>query len=135
MARRLRTRLELGPQAPAFARRSLASLARDVPAERLDDLRLMVSELVTNSFRHAGLTADDSATLTIDVAPGRVHVQVEDPGKGFTIPSGPRRARDRATGWGLTIIERLAERWGVIEDGSTIVWFDLDLRAPRRAAG
>ena len=44
-----------GPEGARVARQQLAGLEREVGREVLDNLRLMVSELVTNSIRHAGL--------------------------------------------------------------------------------
>jgi hypothetical protein len=36
------------------------------------------------------------------------------------------RAADRDGGWGLPLVEHLADRWGTFQ-GSTHVWFELDL--------
>lgn len=118
-------RLELGPQAAAQARRALAPLERELPFELIQDLLLLVSELVTNSFRHAGLGADGVAFLRVDVDRDRVHVEVADRGKGFAPEPIRIPSPDRDRGWGLTIVERIADRWGVVENGSTVVWFDL----------
>ena len=130
---KIRERVALGPQAAAAARRRLTVFEDAVPADRLDDLRILVSELVTNSYKHAGLHARDAATLTVDTDPDRIRVCVEDEGRGFRGLVPKRLARDRASGWGLTIVDRMADRWGVIENGSTIVWFEIDLAAPAGA--
>lgn len=134
MPSRIRKRVELGPRAAASARRSLDALRREVPEEAIDDLRLLVSELVTNSFRHSGLGTGDAALLTVDVNPRRVHVEVEDRGHGFGTQRFGAVGFDR--GWGLTIVDRVSDRWGVVEDDSTKVWFEVDLpRTPAAAAG
>lgn len=127
MTTRLRERLELGPLAAASARRRLASLEGQLSAQRLQDLRVLVSELVTNSYRHAGLGSHDEALLTVDVDDRRVRVQVEDPGVGFDARNVRDRSALRESGWGLTIVDRLSDRWGVIEGGTTLVWFEVDL--------
>jgi anti-sigma regulatory factor (Ser/Thr protein kinase) len=105
-----------------------------LPKEAADDVRLLVSELVTNSFRHSGLGSGDDAVLTVDVDPRRVHVEVEDHGHGFASPRVGGVGVDH--GWGLTIVDRVSDRWGVVEDESTLVWFEVDLPGrPAAAAG
>lgn len=125
MTTRVGERLELGPHAAAHARRALAPLEAELPASCFQDALLLVSELVTNSFRHAGLGVNGVAFLSVDVDRERIHVEVRDRGTGFepvpiTIPP-----QDRDCGWGLTIVERVADRWGVEQNGSTVVWFEL----------
>jgi anti-sigma regulatory factor (Ser/Thr protein kinase) len=117
--------IELGPRAAAGARAALKRLEQDVPSDVLEDLRLLVSELVTNSFRHGGAGQGATATLTVDVDPERIHVDVEDRGRGFVPSVAGDAPRDRASGWGLTIVDKVADRWGVTGDGSTNVWFEL----------
>ena len=125
MARRIREEIPLGPGAAAGARAALKRLQDDVPPAVLDDLRLLVSELVTNSYRHARAATPATATLAVDVDRGRVHVDVADHGAGFE-PTLPKKSPpDRASGWGLTIVDRVADRWGVTRDDGTHVWFEL----------
>jgi anti-sigma regulatory factor (Ser/Thr protein kinase) len=47
------------PEAISEARHALDWLAHLLPSEKLEDVRLVVSELVTNSPLHAGLSHDD----------------------------------------------------------------------------
>ena len=91
----------------------------------MPDLQLLVSELVTNSVRHASLDPEQRIELRVRVGPGTVRVEVEDPGPGFT-PT-PRRPSDRRNeGWGLYLVERIADRWGVASGSPSIVWFEID---------
>jgi hypothetical protein len=54
-----------------------------------------------------------------------VRIEVENPGRGFELrPRSPDQ--ERASGWGLVLVGRLADRWGIESDGSTRVWFELD---------
>jgi anti-sigma regulatory factor (Ser/Thr protein kinase) len=118
--------LESSPEAAAAARLALEPLAERMPAGRLRDLRLLVSELVTNAVRHAGLGRGDSIRLVVDVRARAVRVEVHDPGRGFA-PRPPRPDPARASGWGLYLVEELADRWGVDGAGrGTRVWFELD---------
>lgn len=125
MARRIREEIPLGPRAAADARAALNRLQYQVPPAVLADVRLLVSELVTNSYRHAGAGSGATATLAVDVDRGRIHVDVADRGAGFE-PTLPRNGPpDRSSGWGLTIVDRVADRWGVSRDDGTHVWFEL----------
>jgi anti-sigma regulatory factor (Ser/Thr protein kinase) len=113
------------PGAVPDARKALDALDDLVSAQTLDDLRLLVSELVTNSVRHAGLAQSQAIELKVKLLPETVRVEVNDQGSGFQ-PT-PRTAQsDDQSGWGLYLVSRLADRWGVTSDGATRVWFELD---------
>jgi anti-sigma regulatory factor (Ser/Thr protein kinase) len=115
------------PGAVPDARRALDALDEQVSAQTLEDLRLLVSELVTNSVRHAGLGESQTIELKVKLSPDTVRVEVNDQGTGFQ-PT-PRSARsDDQSGWGLYLVSRLSDRWGVSSDGVTRVWFELDRR-------
>jgi anti-sigma regulatory factor (Ser/Thr protein kinase) len=112
----------------AAARHAVDQLGDKLPEEQLGDVRLLVSELVTNSLRHAELGPDDRIRLGVDVDGSRVRVEVTDPGKGFEF-EGPAEDPDTVEGWGLYLVATLSDRWGVSaaeRDGSTRVWFELD---------
>src|SRR5207245_2733634 len=55
----------------------------------------------------------------------RVRVEVSDPGPGFQ----PRTAGPEPGGFGLMLVERLADRWGVDPGGRSRVWFEIDRRS------
>lgn len=113
---------ESGPTAVSAARGALCVLESKVGGEVLEDLRLLVSEVVTNSIRHAESTC---VRLRVYVAGNLVRVEITDRGRGF-VPA-PRAPNDtRIGGWGLYLVDRLADRWGVARDGLTRVWFELD---------
>ena len=115
------------PGAVPDARRALDALDDEVSSQTLEDLRLLVSELVTNSVRHAGLHEAQTIELKVKLMPETVRVEVNDQGTGFE-PT-PRGARsDDQSGWGLYLVSRIADRWGVSSDGVTRVWFELDRR-------
>lgn len=96
------------------------------------DLRLLVTELVTNSIRHAGLSADEAVVLRIR-AGSTVRVEVWDGGAGFT-RAAQTPAQGAHSGWGLFLVERLSTRWGIERTSRTCVWAEIDVRpaeAPR----
>jgi anti-sigma regulatory factor (Ser/Thr protein kinase) len=114
-----------GPEAVPAARRAVAGLAGHVGIKVFGDLRLLVSELVTNCVRHAGLGREDAIGLEVSVSSDRVRVEVTDIGPGFA-QRKPEPNEDRAGGWGLYLVDRLADRWGVVADEATRVWFEID---------
>jgi len=122
--------LEPAPTAPGHARQSLMSLSRTVSPEQLDELRLVVSELVTNSVLHAGLGERDSITLSVEVLSDSVRVEVVDGGHGFDEVSEHPLG---GLGWGLPIVDQLADRWGAECTSETKVWAEFALRPRRRA--
>jgi anti-sigma regulatory factor (Ser/Thr protein kinase) len=126
---RLDRMLPAVPEAAREARQALGELAGHVPAHHFDDLRLLVTELVTNSLRHGRLGSDDAIHLVVQLEPTTLRVEVRDPGLGFDVP-GPPPTPDRGAGWGLYLLGRIADRWGVNGRPSTCVWFEMDLSPP-----
>jgi anti-sigma regulatory factor (Ser/Thr protein kinase) len=115
-------RLAGSTDAGAQARRALSRLRGDLDPPLMETLRLLVTELVTNSVKHA-----DAETVLLKVLVGRnsVWTEVTDPGPGFD-PTETGSPRPDRSGWGLFLVERLADRWGVNQDGdATKVWFEL----------
>jgi len=92
----------------------------------LDDLRLVVSELVTNSLRHAGVRVGAPITLRVEVSSNRARVEVMDDGRGFT--PAPFVEAD-GHGWGLSIVDRLADEWGADQIPDARVWAEFALPA------
>ena len=119
-------RLTPNPEAVLAARRCLDRLDTVLPPEKLEDVRLVVSELVTNSVRHAGLSPDEQISLAVVISDGAVRGRVCDPGPGFEEPSEPRPSTDWSGGWDLPILERISDRWGVERNGCACVWFEID---------
>jgi anti-sigma regulatory factor (Ser/Thr protein kinase) len=112
------------PATPAAARSALNTGALDVPSGVLPDLQLLVSELVTNSVTHADFDTGQRIELRVRVEPDHVRVEVQDPGPGFT--PKPRRTDDPLdAGWGLYLVERIADRWGVRGGAPAVVWFEI----------
>jgi anti-sigma regulatory factor (Ser/Thr protein kinase) len=112
------------PRAAADARDTVrAALARSRP-DVCEDVRLLVSELVTNAVRHGGLRPDDEVHVHVIATAEAVRVEVTDPGRGFD-PAAVPRPHDTG-GYGLYLVQRLADRWGVEPDDGVSVWFELD---------
>jgi anti-sigma regulatory factor (Ser/Thr protein kinase) len=126
---RLERELAVSPEAAAHARRAIDGLgATGFPDGRLLDVRLLVSELVTNAVRHARIAPGDVIRLIVDIGGRALRVEVHDPGGGF-VPRQPEPDPARPSGWGLYLVDELADRWGVDSDEATLVWFELDRAA------
>ena len=114
--------LEHGPQAARFAREAVRERLQDrLDDEVLCDMQLLVSELVTNGFRHGEGEIDLEVLLDDDVA----LVRCRDDGGGFD-PGSPAPHRDGSGGYGLVLVDRLARSWGVARDRGSCVWFELN---------
>lgn len=122
---RMELSLAPGTRAPAEARGSLARLAPELERETHERLRLVVTELVSNSVRHAGLRPEDRILLELEVKPHAVRGAVRDPGEGFREPATGADP-ERVGQWGLFLVDRLADRWGVGGEDGARVWFELD---------
>ena len=104
---------------------SLHLFSEVLDEQRLDDLRLLTSELVSNSVRHGGSKQADPIRVHVSVTDVAVRVAVVDYGPGFDVISKAIRPDDDG-GWGLFLLDQLADRWGMDENGVTTVWFELD---------
>jgi anti-sigma regulatory factor (Ser/Thr protein kinase) len=95
----------------------------------MHDLQVAISELVTNSVRHAQLSPSSAVGIDVVVQPGRVRAQVTDRGTGFDPAAVPTPEPAQIGGWGLHIVERLTDRWGVERPGGggSRVWFEMPL--------
>ena len=110
------------PRAPARARDAVRRLGEQLDAQLAADVELLVSELVTNSVKYAG---DGAVRLSaLSDRPRHVWVEVSDEGHGFVAVPRDRPATD-AGGWGLQLVDSMADRWGV-HHSSTRVWFEID---------
>ena len=108
--------------APAQARGALEQIAGRIAPDRMRDVRLLVSELVTNAVRHA---RGDAVRLVVALKGTMLRIEVHDPGNGFVLKPPPDDPL-RASGWGLVLVEELADRWGIDHDPRTRVWFEMD---------
>ena len=110
------------PRAPGRARRAIEGLNEHIAPDVAHDVKLLVSELITNSVKYGG---EGALSLKVETEhPRRLRVEVIDQGVGFVPVARDKPATD-VGGWGLHLVETLSDRWGVYE-GSTHVWFEID---------
>jgi anti-sigma regulatory factor (Ser/Thr protein kinase) len=99
-----------------FARRILEAAHVD----RVDDVMLVASELVTNAVLHASTDLE----VVIDVGTTSVRLEVAD---GSTQPAVKQPLSEDESGRGLVIVETLSDRWGsesIVGDGKR-VWSEI----------
>jgi anti-sigma regulatory factor (Ser/Thr protein kinase) len=110
----------------AVSSRLAREVARDVlPGPEDQRVALVVTELVTNSVKHAGAAPE----LTLDWDGRVLRVEVYDEGEGRPVLRDPDVTS--TSGRGLALVDAVADRWGV-EDRrpGKVVWAELDLQSP-----
>jgi anti-sigma regulatory factor (Ser/Thr protein kinase) len=115
-----RTTVANGATAPADARQFVASFADRVSGPVLDDLLLVASELVTNSYKHAGNPEGFPIEIGIALTEERVRLEVVDHSVLDPTPETPEERQDVKLE--LALVERIADAWGRIEGG---VWAEI----------
>lgn len=106
--------------APARARRAVEDLGDVIGLETRSNAQLLVSELVTNAVLYGA--GDIVRVILSPDGSGGLRCEVVDEGSGFLPVARP--VHRQTGGWGLQLVERIADRWGVSR-GSTHVWFEL----------
>jgi len=123
----LELKLAANETAPASARMQVVE-SGVVGEDRLPDVLLLISELVTNAVKH-GSGDEGSIDFCLNAEAGMIRVEVEADGRVFPLPANldvPHR--QQPGGMGLRLLRSLADRWGI--DPSrlptrTVVWFEL----------
>ncbi len=90
--------------------------------ETIDDARVVVSELVGNSVRHAAPLPANDIVVSWAVDNGDLVISVSDGGNPSTAPHTVQASGAAISGRGLNIVEALVDRWWVEgEHGRTTV--------------
>jgi anti-sigma regulatory factor (Ser/Thr protein kinase) len=116
-----------GKRAAGVARRTVLSSKAGLPGVIRHRLALLLSELVTNAIQHGGAGPHETIQVRLASTRRRVRVEVFDPGSRS---GGPRdRLEQESGGYGLLLVDHLADGWGREETdtGGSLAWFELDL--------
>ena len=119
------------PNAPMLARQQVGRILRDaVPAERLDDLRLATSELVTSAVINGRITGQEviSISVGLDEELDVVRVTVEQPIRPH--PSKALRSRQPGLFTSADVLDAVTDRWGTAPGPPALAWFEIDLDPP-----
>jgi anti-sigma regulatory factor (Ser/Thr protein kinase) len=101
----------------------------------MERVRVVVSELVTNSVRHARLSPVQRIDLRVSARRDRLWLEVMDDGDGFDPAAIGPHPDQSPGGWGLEIVAQLTDRWGIDFSRSTRVWCEFTTRTPTARAG
>jgi serine/threonine-protein kinase RsbW len=117
-----RITLAQGPESAREARDRLMPLLGSWRSEAArDNAKLVLTEVVTNAMRHA---RGRTVLITVTLTQGHLLAEVHDESDSLPV----RRGAGESGGWGLGLIDRLSNRWGVDNDGGDgkTVWFEMD---------
>ena len=104
-------------------------LAQRITNGALEDVRLLLTELITNALRHSGMTSDDQIEVKAELSDGTVRIEVHD--AGLDGPVEIRKPGVRGGGYGLFLVEHLTNQWGVEQLNGTTVWAELSAGTAR----
>jgi anti-sigma regulatory factor (Ser/Thr protein kinase) len=111
-------------EAVPAARRRVVDVVRrwglEVPEDRMDDLRLLTSEVITNAVVHTG----SACAVCVRWTGARVRVEVTD-----AVPNPPQvesQALEAESGRGLRLVSALSAAWGTsLDRAGKVVWFEI----------
>ncbi|GAC1361839.1 MAG: hypothetical protein NVSMB32_01400 [Actinomycetota bacterium] len=117
--------LQLPGRLEAAKAARLALEALHLPDSLRGTARLLTTEVVTNSVRHAGLGPQDLIRVRAEWSGTVLRVSVLDRprDRSSTVVGAIRPSPTAESGWGLYLVDRLATRWGVNGQGG--YWFEL----------
>jgi anti-sigma regulatory factor (Ser/Thr protein kinase) len=123
--------LPLEPESARRAREQLKSFRSSVDESTFIDLCLLVDELVVEALHGSSDgKAPYDIRLRAQLEHDRVHVAMEEGGGAYHLPS--RRPEPGDPGFGLHLVQRLSDRWGIRRDrDQATVWLDLLGRSRR----
>ncbi|UOB10746.1 ATP-binding protein [Streptomyces sp. HP-A2021] len=101
-----------------------------LPQEVTDTAELLLSELMTNAYRHTKVPVGREIWARCVVTEDRVRVKVSD--ADDTLPTPGTTSLDAESGRGLALVAALADDWGAERRECGIgkeVWYELALSA------
>jgi anti-sigma regulatory factor (Ser/Thr protein kinase) len=118
------------PQAVGAARRALREWERHFEPDLFYDLSLCVSELVTKSVQRADPAKGDEIELAVSRYDAFVRAEVMEQRRGIVVT---QPAAMDGGDWGMFIVDRVADRWGVDRSLGTRLWCEIDLAGSGRS--
>ena len=123
--------------AAGATRTMIGSMTPDLSGSERYDLMLAATEVVNNAVLHAGQRGEGDIHVELAVSEARVRFAVRDDGSGFDVPPSHRRGDPQIGGWGLYLVDAIADRWGVEHEPQRSGWrwraIDRGLRIKRHS--
>ena len=120
---RVAVELSLEPESAGRARAAIAPLRPQAHASSFDDVRLLVSELVSDALLVEPQPADGAINVEAQVLDGVTQVNVRFDRVSLRLPND--KPQPAEAGWGVYLVQTLATRWSARrEGGSTYVSFE-----------
>jgi serine/threonine-protein kinase RsbW len=116
--RAIHLRIPAKPEYITLCRLALTGLAqlRDIGEDTMADLKLALTEAVSNSVRHAyGDKGSGHVDITYELQPDRLRIQVVDDGDGFDPHEAPSLVGEELSegGLGIAIIRTIADEFEI----------------------
>lgn len=118
------------PQAVGAARRALREWEGHFEPGLFYDLSLCVSELVTKSVQRAEPAKGDEIELAVSRHDEMVRAEVMEHRRDVMVI---QPAAMDGGDWGMFIVDRVADRWGVDRSKGTRLWCEIDLSGDGRS--
>ncbi len=114
MARQDVVRLPFERSTPSIARTKLAAFLTQngASSDVIDDALIVLSEMIANAVSHGVPGPDGTMEIRWSIAKGLLELSVTDGGRGASLKPVDFDA-DSLSGRGLSIINRVADRWWV----------------------
>jgi len=107
---------------PRLARRALDGQLAYLGPDAEGRMRLVMSEIVTNAIRHGHVDPDGQIHVNVDLTDAGARVEVRQP---TTADAAMRTGQRDEGGFGLQLLDRLTDAWGIDPGPPGIVWFEI----------
>ncbi|MEU4231392.1 ATP-binding protein [Nonomuraea sp. NPDC026600] len=113
----------------SVARRCVGEVLTVAGHEDVNDVRLVVSELVTNAVAHTA-SGEPGGFVTVEISSldaVTAYLEVIDDGSAGTVPEARNADVSECRGRGLWLVETYAAQWGVRDEGyrRRVVWVEM----------
>jgi len=123
------------PREPESARRArdqLKPFRASISESTFIDLSLLVGELMVEALHGPDRASPTDIQFRAELDGDRIHVVVAEGCDAYRLPS--RRPEPGDPGFGLHLVQRLSDRWGIRrEGGRATVWLELLVPTPQAA--